>query len=405
MRASTLKIQVPKKLTPIFRSKHRFIVLWGGRDSGKSHGIARLLILAAYSRTVKILCTREIQNSIRDSAYALLVLIINEYQLNPFFDITREEIRCITTGSKFIFKGLRHNTEDIKGTEGIDLCWVEEAKNVSYDSWRILIPTIRREGSQIIISFNPDLVTDPVYEMFITHQRPDALVIKINYNENPFLSETSRKEIEYMKANDPETYEWIYGGNIRESTESQILHNITIHNFDIDTSRQPHFGLDFGYNDPNAVVQSYIYDNELYICREFYEAELDPDQLKIKLFELDWLLRQHIIADSARPELIRMLNATGRYTVSSARKNVGQPQKEGMFKWVMAMYLKQFKAIHIHEANCPNAAREFQRWSWEVDKTGKVLDKVADHDDHTVDSVIYSLETPAKIWYTHNFQK
>lgn len=400
-----MQIKIPKKLLPIIKSKHRFIVVYGGRDSAKSHSIARLLVLRAYSETVKILCTREIQVSIRDSAYALLVNVIEEYGLSRFFVITREEIRCITTGSKFIFKGLRHNTEDIKGTEGIDLCWVEEARNVSYDSWRVLIPTIRKEGSQIIISFNPDLVDDPVYDMFITHQRPDALVIKIDWHENPFLSETSRKEIEYMRDNNPDNYDWIYGGNIRNTTEARILHNIVIHDFEIDAGRQPHFGLDFGYNDPTAITQSYIYDNELYICREFYKTELDPDQLRDNCFNLDWLVRQHITADSARPELIRMLNVTGRFTVQGARKNVGQPQKEGAYKRTLALYLKQFKAIHIHATNCPNAAREFPRWSWQVDKNEKILDTVADGDDHTVDATIYALERDATIWFKNFIQR
>lgn len=399
-----MQIQIPKKLLPIIKSRHRFIVIYGGRDSAKSHSIARLLILRAYSENVKILCTREIQNSIRDSAYALLVKIIQDYELSQYFNITREEIRCRTTGSKFIFKGLRHNIEDIKGTEGVDLCWVEEARNVSYDSWRILIPTIRKEGSQIIVSFNPDLIDDPVYDMFVTHKRPDALVIKIDWHENPFLSETSRKEINYMQVNNPQLYDWIYGGNIRATTEARILKNIIIHDFDIDKSRQPHFGQDFGFNDPNAITQSYIYDNELFICREFFKSELDPDQLRENCLSLDWLIRQHIIADSSRPELIKMLNATGCFTVSGSRKNVGQPQKEGAFKRTMALYLKQFKKIHIHETNCPNSAREFHRWSWQVDKNEKILDVVADGDDHTIDATIYALERDATIWY-RNFIK
>lgn len=404
MKELILKIQIPKKLLPIIKSKHRFIVIYGGRDSAKSHSIARLLILRAYSENIKILCTREIQNSIRDSAYALLIKIIQDYGLSAYFNITREEIRCITTGSKFIFKGLQHNIEDIKGTEGVDLCWVEEARNVSYDSWRILIPTIRKEGSQIIVSFNPDLVDDPVYDMFVTHKRPDALVIKINYNENPFLSETSRREIAYMKSEDPQLYDWIYGGNIRATTEARILHNIVIHDFEINQARQPHFGCDWGFSDPNTIIQNYIDDNELYICREFYENNLDPEQLRTKFILTDWILRQNIIADSARPELIKLMNATGRFQFTGSRKNIGQPQKEGAFKFTMAMYLKQFKKIHIHETNCPNAAREFPRWSWQVDKNEKILDIVCDGDDHTVDATIYSLEREAANWYRNNFK-
>jgi phage terminase large subunit len=255
------------------------------------------------------------------------------------------------------------------------------------------------EGSQFFITFNPDQLTDPVYDMFITHQHPEAHVIKIDYFENPFLSDTSKKEIEYMLANNPEDFKWIYGGNCRETTEARILHNILIHDFQIDISRQPFFGLDFGYNDPNALTQSYIYNNELYICREFYENNLDPEELRDKLIKIDWILGQHITADSSQPAMIKLLNATGRFTVTASRKNIGQPQKEGAYKYSMALYLKQFKTIHIHESNCPNACREFPLWSWSTDKNEKILDIVADHDDHDIDSTIYSLEREATIWY------
>jgi phage terminase large subunit len=395
-----LNVRVPKKLIPIFSSKHRFIVLYGGRDSAKSHTIARHLILTAYGKTVKILCTREIQKSIRDSSYALLVSIISKYKLNSYFEITRDEIRCTTTGSVFIFKGLKHNTEDIKGTEGVDICWVEEARNVSYDSWRILIPTIRKEGSQIIISFNPDDLSDPVYDMFITHKRPDAMVIKINYNENPFLSETSRKEIEYMMQNDPDTFSWIYGGDVRATSEKRILHNVIIHDFEIQKDRKHNYGADWGFSDPNTIVQNYIYDNELYICREYFRGGLNPEELKNRYMDIDWIQNKRIIADSARPEIINLMNSTKKFVFVPASKNVGQPQKEGAFKFTMAMYFKSFRKIHIHATNCPNAAIEFPKWSWEMDKNEKILDIVEDGDDHTVDATIYSLEAEATKWYS-----
>lgn len=241
--------------------------------------------------------------------------------------------------------------------------------------------------------------------MFITHQHPEALVIQINYNENPFLSETSRKEIDYMREAKPDDYKWIYQGECRTTTEARILHNIVIHDFDIDVSRQPHFGIDFGFVDPNAITQSYIYDNELYICREYYSNNLDPEQLKQELLKIEWIRGQHLVADSSQPAMIKMLNSTGYIQVSPARKNIGQQQKEGAYKFTMAMYLKQFRKIHIHETNCPNAAREFPRWSFEVDKNEKIYDKVQDGSDHTIDSTIYALEREASNWFRENHKR
>ncbi len=400
-----LDFDIPDKLIPLITSKKRFNVIHGGRDSSKSHTIARLLIIKALSEKCLILCAREIQKSIKTSSYALLVKIIDDYDLRSLFRILEDKIICIKTGAEFQFEGLYRNIDNIKSKEGVKYCWVEEAKSVSFDSWRVLIPTLRTEGSQFYITYNPDNIDDPVHDMFVIHQHPEALVIQINYNENPFLSETSRKEIDYMREAKPDDYKWIYLGECRTTTEARILHNIVIHDFDIDVSRQPHFGQDHGFNDPNAITQSYIYDNELYICREYYKAGLDPEELKLELCNIDWLLRQNIIADSARPEIIKMLNSTGRFIISPARKSIGQPVREGAYKYSMALYLKQFRKIHIHETNCPNSAREFQRWSWQVDKNEKILDIVADGDDHTVDATIYALERDASIWYRNNFKR
>jgi phage terminase large subunit len=295
--------------------------------------------------------------------------------------------------------GLWQNLENIKSLEGVKYCWVEEARKVTYDSWNVLIPTLRLENSQFFISFNPDQLDDPAYDMFITHEHPESLVIKINYNENPFLSETSKKEIEYMKVNKPDDYNWIYGGNCRVTSEARILHNITIHNFDIDKSKMPLFGLDFGYNDPNALTQSYIYDNELYICNEYYSNGLDPEELRNDIIKIEWVRNQHIVADSSQPAMIKLLNATGFFTVSGSRKSIGQPQKEGAYKYSMALYMKHFNKIHIHETNCPNSCREFTRWSWQTDKNDKILDIVQDGDDHSPDATIYAHEREAAKWY------
>jgi phage terminase large subunit len=389
---------------PVLTSSARFIVLLGGRDSSKSHTVARVLILKALEKKCLILCTRHIQKSIAASSYSLLVKIIKEYALDKYFHIVENEIRCLRTGAKFIFQGLWQNLDNIKSLEGVNYCWIEEAKNCSFDALRVLFPTLRAEGSQFFITFNPDLTADPVYDMFITHSRPDTLVIKINYDENPFLSDTSKKEIEYMRLNDPDNFKWIYEGNTREQSAASILTNIMMHDFEIDITKQPFYGLDFGYNDPTAITQSYVYDNELYICREFYETNLDPDQLRTKCISLEWLHGKHIIADSARPELIKMLNATGRFTVQNARKNIGQPIREGAYKYAMSLYFKQFRKIHIHESNCPNACREFPLWKWQTDKNEKILDIVADGDDHTVDATIYALERKAAEWYKNYFK-
>lgn len=400
-----IKMDFPDELIPIIHSKERFVVLHGGRSSGKSHAIARILILKALKEKCLILCTRHIQKSIAASSYSLLVKIINEYKLNPYFTIVENEIRCNRTGSKFIFMGLWSNLDNVRSLEGLNYIWCEEAAAIVPEAWRILIPTLRAEGSQFYITFNPESVDDEVYKMFILNQRSDALVKKINYNQNPFLTDTIRKEIEYMRIKDPDLFDWIYEGNIRATTEITILHNVVIHDFVIDESRQMFYGFDAGYEDPNALVKCYIYDHELYVCNEFYKNRLDPEELKQEFLKIPWIQGKYIVADSSRPEIIKMLNSTGRFQVAGAKKNIGQPQKLGNYKFSFAMYLKQFKNIHIHASNCPNAAREFQGWSWSTDKNENILDIVQDHMDHSVDATIYALENSARAWYATNHKR
>jgi len=400
-----MQINIPDKLIPLFTSKARFNVVLGGRASSKSHSVARLLILKALKEKCLILCTRHIQKSIAASSYSLLVKIIHEYELNQYFTIVENEIRCNRTGAKFIFMGLWSNLDNVRSLEGLNYIWLEEAAAIVPEAWRILIPTLRAEGSQFYITFNPESVDDEVYKMFILNQREDSLVIKINYDENPFLTDTIRKEIEYMRIKDPDLFDWVYGGNIRAMTEATILHNIVIHDFEIDNSRQMFYGADWGHIDPTVLTQCYIYDNELFICREFYKTHLDPEQLKQEFLKIEWIFGKNIIADSARPEIIKMLNATGRFMFTGARKNIGQRQKEGNFKFSMAMFLKQFNKIHIHSTNCVNAAREFSKWSFVTDKNENILEIIEDKMDHTCDSVIYSLERPATAWFATNHKR
>jgi phage terminase large subunit len=214
-----------------------------------------------------------------------------------------------------------------------------------------------------------------------------------------------KKEIEHMKETSPDLFDWVYGGNIRTTTEATILHNIVIEDFEIDESRQMFYGSDWGHIDPTVVTQSYIYDNQLFICKEFYKTRLDPEQIKQEFINLEWIRGKNVIADSARPEIIKMLNSTGRFMFTGAKKNIGQHQKVGNFKFSMAMFLQQFNKIHIHKSNCPNGAIEFLGWSWDQDKNGNMLDIVRDGSDHVVDSVIYSLERPAKVWFSSNIKR
>ena len=147
---------------------------------------------------------------------------IEEIGMSRYYEITRDVIRG-TNGTEIIFKGLRSNAQEIKSTEGIDICWVEEAQAVSAESWDVLIPTIRKPNSEIWLTFNPLDESDPTYQRFVLNAPDDALVRKVNYDENPYFPEVLRREMEWLKARDYESYLHIWEGEVRKHSNAVIF--------------------------------------------------------------------------------------------------------------------------------------------------------------------------------------
>jgi len=194
----------------------RFKILYGGRGSAKSHTIAQYLILKAVGERHTILCARQVQKSIRKSSKALIEKWIKKMGLSAYFDIQREVIRCITTGSTFEFSGLQDHTADsLKSFEGVTICWVEEAHAVTAEAWNVLIPTIRESGSEIIATFNPQRASDYVWDRFVAHVDPDAWVCKLNWRDNPWFPKELETERLKLKALNADLYEHIYEGALR----------------------------------------------------------------------------------------------------------------------------------------------------------------------------------------------
>ena len=164
--------EFPKAYKALF-SAFRYKVFYGGRGAGRSWAFAMALLILGANKKLRILCARELQKSIRDSVHKLLVDQIEALNLGSFYEITQNTIRG-KNGTEFIFEGLRHNSQQIKSYEAIDICWVEEAVTVSKSSWDFLIPTIRKEGSEIWLSFNPELEEDETYKRFVTNQPKNA---------------------------------------------------------------------------------------------------------------------------------------------------------------------------------------------------------------------------------------
>ena len=212
-----MKLLKPE-FAPIFECLFRparYIVLYGGRGSGKSWAVARSLLIRAVSGKLRILCAREVQNSIQESVKKLLVDQIDLLGLGELFEIQRDLIRCPSTGSEFFFEGLKHNVSRIKSYEGIDICWVEEAHAVSEDSWRVLTPTIRKPDSQIIVTFNPQLESDATFVRFVKRRPTDAVVVKVNWTQNPWFPEDLHQEMDDMKRDDYDAWLNVWEGHCK----------------------------------------------------------------------------------------------------------------------------------------------------------------------------------------------
>lgn len=188
-----VKWQFPEKLAGLFRPK-RYFIAHGGRGGAKSWNFARALLLEGADHVERVLCCREVQNSIKDSVHQLLCDQIGHLGLSQFYKVTRDEI-VGANGTRFLFAGLSNQTSDsLKSYEGITKVWAEEAHKITRRSWDILIPTIRAPGSEIWVSLNPELDTDETYVRFIENPPEGAVVVQINWRDNPWFPEVLEQE-------------------------------------------------------------------------------------------------------------------------------------------------------------------------------------------------------------------
>jgi phage terminase large subunit len=222
--------EFPDKFAPLFEP-HPYKVLYGGRDGCKSWAIARALLIIGADPGIlwpgrtegpRILCGRETMDSIRESVHQLLSDQIGNLGLHDFYSVLQSEIRG-KNGTEFVFAGLRkQSVSSIKSYEAIDIFWGEEASTVSRRSLTILLPTIRKPGSEIWWSLNPDLETDAVYQDFVLDPPPGAFVCRTSYLDNNWLSPESRQKIETLRQRDFDTFHHVYEGATRSTVEGAI---------------------------------------------------------------------------------------------------------------------------------------------------------------------------------------
>lgn len=257
---SDLRIRVPEKLGFLYEHA-RYKVAYGGRGGAKSWAFADALLLQAWESPLRVLCAREHQTSIKDSVHQLLSDRIGACGFGSFYNITQTGITG-QNGSSFAFSGLRINPSDLKSFEGVDRCWVEEARNVSKRSWDILTPTIRKPGSEIWVSFNPELETDETYQRFVVTPPAGSVVREVSYRDNPWFTAELEAERVDCERRDPDGYLTIWDGKCRVALVGAVyakeMRDLVsrggVTRVPYDRNKPVHTAWDLGWGDQMAIV-------------------------------------------------------------------------------------------------------------------------------------------------------
>lgn len=227
-----IDIKIPEKLECLIEPR-RYKAIYGGRGTGKSHGVALALLVLGRNLPLRILCAREVQKSIKDSVKQLLDDKIKDYGMSDFYQSLQNEIRGIN-GTTFLFAGLGTMTADqLKSMEGVDICWVEEAQTISERSLEILIPTIRSSKnlpeSELWFTWNPRNASDPVDVLFRGDVTPPgAMIIRMNPRDNPFFPEELKREMEFDKVQKPYRFDHIWHGEYEPMAIGAIWNRVNL---------------------------------------------------------------------------------------------------------------------------------------------------------------------------------
>lgn len=390
---TTAQVELPPKLVDLFaepRGVHRYRCAYGGRGSGKSYGFALMAAIWGFMEPLRVLCTRELQISIKESFHAELKAAIAAHAwLAAHYDVGVDYLRG-RNGTEFLFRGLRNNVSAVKSTARIDLTIVEEAEDVPEASWMTLEPTVfRQPRAELWVVWNPRLEGSPVDVRFRRNVPDGAAVAAMNWHDNPFfpaeLDALRRQDEQRM---DPATYAHVWEGAYLVNSDAQVLAGkVRVAEFSPSADwGGPYHGLDFGFSqDPTAGVKCWVHDGRLWVEAEAGRTGLEIDATAQHLRErIPGIDRYIVRADSARPESISYL------------KRNGLPQCVAVDKWPGSIedgvaHLRSYEEIVVHP-RCRETIRETRLWSYKVDRlSGDILPQIVDANNHWMDALRYAL--------------
>lgn len=389
------QIYIPQKFMGLFQP-YTYKAFFGGRGSAKSHTFALALVILMTQRSLRVVCARQYQVSIRDSVKELIEQKIKFLGLEAFFDIYEREIVHKYNGGRITFIGLDRNPDSAKSLEGADICWIEEARTINARSLEIILPTIRKPGSEIWFSWNPEQYDDPVDDMFrgnkskLTNPNwvppPSSLIQRVGVEDNPYFYHTTMPaQMLHMMVGNIVRYRHVWGGDYDEGFATKIFTNIEIGRRDIPAGSIPCYGMDFGFGtDPFFITRSYLNEQakEIYVSREFMGHIALKDLPAAIDTVIDYKF-ERIVGDSSQPGTIQHLTSQGYNVVSSVK---GPGSVKAGINW-----LQGYKIVIDYA--CRHLQDEARLYSWQVDRlTRRTLPIPVDAHNHGWDSLRYALE-------------
>lgn len=392
---SRLEIELPDKIASTIFTPSRYKVYYGGRGGGKSWSIAKALLAKSINSPLRILCAREIQKSIKDSVHQLLRDQIQEMNLGYYFDILQTEIRC-KNGGQFSFTGLRHNSTEIKSHEGADICWVEEAQAVSPTSWKVLIPTIRKPDSEILVSFNPDLEEDDTYQRFVLRPPKDSIVVKINWSDNPWFPNVLRLEKDELKERNIDEYLHVWEGHCRSNMEGAIYaeelrkakEEGRITSVPVDHSKPVDVFFDLGWADCTSLWFVQTIGKEIRVV-DFYQNQLQKLQHYITVMQNKGYIygTVHLPHDAKHGQLS---GKTVEQSVRDYKYRVKIVEKLKVEHGIQAARTL-FPSLWFDESRCADGLSALRKYRFDVDPDTGQFSKAPLHDEnsHAADAFRY----------------
>lgn len=381
----TLALRAGRKFAPLL-SAARYKGAHGGRGSGKSHFFAEMLVARANSQLgFRAACLREVQKSLKNSVKLLVEDKIRQHGLSDRFEVLEAEIRT-PGGGIIIFQGmLNHTSDSIKSLEGFDVAWVEEAQSLSQRSLDLLRPTIRKPGSELWFSWNPNKPTDPVDVLLRGESPPsDAKVVEVNWDANPWLPDELKADLEDDRRRDPDKFLHVWQGHYSLNSEARVFRNWKVEEFPTPHDAVHRFGADWGFAiDPTVLVRCHIDGRKLYVDREAWQVGCEIDKTPALFDTIEGSRKFLIRADSARPETVSYMKRQG-FRITPAIKGQGSIE-DGV------EFLRSFDII-VHP-RCKKVAEELTLYSYKRDpQTEEILPFLDDKDNHTIDALRYALE-------------